>query len=143
MHMCCCAGAAVKSQGADAGNTTPAAAAAAAAATAAEVVEDAAAAAEVQDEGEGPVCAEQQESLLGVQLKVEVLTALVSKMEHLVGRAEATARALQVGGQSAFWADAAPTGGATRVVGLGPICTQHISHADNDRDCGVLHECQP
>lgn len=46
---------------------------------------------------EGPVCAEQQESVLGVQLKVEVLTALVSKMEHLVGRAEATARALQVG----------------------------------------------
>lgn len=45
---------------------------------------------------DGPVCAQQQESLLGVQLKVEVLTALVSKMEHLVGRAEATARALQV-----------------------------------------------
>jgi hypothetical protein len=45
---------------------------------------------------EGPVCAEQQESLLGVQLKVEVLTALVTKMEHLVARAEATARALQV-----------------------------------------------
>lgn len=48
-------------------------------------------------EADGPVCAEQQESLLGVQLKVEVLTALVTKMEHLVGRAEATARALQVG----------------------------------------------
>lgn len=45
---------------------------------------------------EGPVCAEQQESVLGVQLKVEVLTALVSKMEHLVCRAEAAARALQV-----------------------------------------------
>jgi hypothetical protein len=51
---------------------------------------------------EGPVCAEQQESVLGVQLKVEVLTALVSKMEHLVGRAEATARALQVGGGCAL-----------------------------------------
>lgn len=58
----------------------------------------AAAAAAVAGDGvEGPVCAEQQESLLGVQLKVEVLTALVSKMEHLVSRAEATARALQVG----------------------------------------------
>lgn len=53
----------------------------------------------------GPVCAEQQDSLLGVQLKVEVLTALVAKMEHLVGRAEATARALQVGGASVQVAD--------------------------------------
>lgn len=52
-------------------------------------------------DAEGPVCAEQQESLLGVQLKVEVLTALVTKMEHLVARAETTARALQV---STRWA---------------------------------------
>lgn len=50
---------------------------------------------------DGPVSAQQQESLLGVELKVEVLTALVSKMEHLVARAETTARALQV--QSSRW----------------------------------------
>jgi len=50
---------------------------------------------------DGPVSAQQQESLLGVELKVEVLTALVSKMEHLVARAEATARTLQV--RSSSW----------------------------------------
>lgn len=43
-----------------------------------------------------PVSAEQEDALRGVGLKVEVLTALVAKMEHLVSRAEATARTLQV-----------------------------------------------
>jgi hypothetical protein len=115
----CFAGAATNSPGAGttAGDTTPAPATTAAAA--AEVGEDAAAAGEEEEET-GPVCAEQQESLLGVQLKVEVLTALVSKMEHLVGRAEATARALQVGGRLTCWAAAAPTAGAAGFVCLGP-----------------------
>lgn len=45
----------------------------------------------------GPVSYEQESVLRGVQLKVEALTALVAKMEHLVSRAEATARTLQVG----------------------------------------------
>jgi hypothetical protein len=44
----------------------------------------------------GPVSAEQEGVLRGVTLKVEMLTALVAKMEHLVSRAEATARSLQV-----------------------------------------------
>lgn len=78
------------------GAETPMPEAAADSAAAAEAAEEGSAGAEVAD-ADGPVCAEQQDSLLGVQLKVEVLTALVAKMEHLVGRAEATARALQVG----------------------------------------------
>lgn len=44
----------------------------------------------------GPVCAEQAGKIRGVQLKVEMLVALVAKMEHLVSSAEAAARTLQV-----------------------------------------------
>jgi hypothetical protein len=46
--------------------------------------------------GDGPVCAQQEAKVRGVQLKVEMLLALVSKMEHLVGSAETAARTLQV-----------------------------------------------
>jgi hypothetical protein len=64
----------------------------------------------------GPVSAEQEGVLRGVALKVEVLTALVAKMEHLVSRAEATARSLQVrvccGG----------AGGAGGACGGGHVC---------------------
>lgn len=44
----------------------------------------------------GPVAAQGESTLRGVSLKVEMLTALVSKMEHLVSSAEAAARSLQV-----------------------------------------------
>lgn len=44
----------------------------------------------------GPVTAQGESTLRGVSLKVEMLTALVSKMEHLVSSAEAAARSLQV-----------------------------------------------
>eukprot|EP00878_Enallax_costatus_P030973 GHUV01033795.1.p1 GENE.GHUV01033795.1~~GHUV01033795.1.p1 ORF type:complete len:346 (+),score=186.64 GHUV01033795.1:359-1396(+) len=45
----------------------------------------------------GRVSAQGESTLRSVSLKVEMLTALVSKMEHLVSSAEAAARSLQVG----------------------------------------------
>lgn len=48
------------------------------------------------DSPPGPVTAQGQNTLRGVSLKVEMVTALVAKMEHLISSAEAAARTLQV-----------------------------------------------
>jgi hypothetical protein len=72
-------------------NTTAAGAAAAASGAAAAAV------------GDGPVCAQQEAKVRGVQLKVEMLLALVSKMEHLVSSAETAARTLQVRFGTSVW----------------------------------------
>ncbi|WIA36792.1 hypothetical protein OEZ86_008047 [Tetradesmus obliquus] len=80
----------------NAGAPAAAAAAAAVAAAAAAGTVDAVAAGEAAA-GDGPVCAQQAVKVRGVQLKVEMLLALVSKMEHLVASAETAARTLQAG----------------------------------------------
>lgn len=58
--------------------------------------EGAEASAAAADSPLGPVTAQGESTLRSVSLKVEMLAALVSKMEHLISSAEAAARTLQV-----------------------------------------------
>ncbi|KAF6263517.1 hypothetical protein COO60DRAFT_413541 [Scenedesmus sp. NREL 46B-D3] len=57
----------------------------------------AAAAADGTAGSDGSACARQEAKVRGVQLKLEMLLALVCKMEHLVSSAETAARTLQAG----------------------------------------------
>jgi hypothetical protein len=52
-----------------------------------------------QEESPGPLVTAQTAALQSMGLQVEALTGLVSKVEQLVARAEATARTLQVRGR--------------------------------------------
>jgi hypothetical protein len=75
------------------------------------------------------VCAQQAVKVRDVQLKVEMLLALVSKVEHLVSSAETAARTLQVSSAS----------GSSRTISVQACsCAVYPERMSSAAACAVL-----